>query len=188
MNARWPVISADVDPSILVAAGYIRSLGSKIRSTEEQLAKKKKGKKGPVVEEEDVPKTIRLYVATEYPEWQEQTIEILKKTYNETDKTFAGDREMLTSTGLTKNKNVMPFAAMIKRETEKLGTAAFERKLVFSEMEALETNLEYIRRDLLLLKINKVEVIQKSMILSEEELDVKKADLAVPGQPTYRIF
>jgi leucyl-tRNA synthetase len=187
MNADWPQKSADYNESLLSAAEYIRALGSKIRSAEDAAAKKKKGKKATdVVAPEFADKTIRLYVATTFPDWQEDAINVLKKTYDATTGTFAGDRDLLISTGLVKNKSVMPFVAMIKKEVEKSGPSSMDRKLAFSELDALNINIDYLRRDLAMLKINKVEIVEKQA--AAEDPDLKKAELALPGQPTYRIL
>jgi leucyl-tRNA synthetase len=92
----------------------------------------------------------------------------------------------LISTGLAKNKSVMPFVAMIKKEVEKSGPSSMDRKLAFSELDALNINIDYLRRDLAMLKINKVEIVEKQA--AAEDPDLKKAELALPGQPTYRIL
>ena len=110
MHARWPE-SKPLDKSLLASASYIRELGSKIRSTEDQLAKKKK--KGTPAPTSTTPKKMVLYVAQDFPKWQEDSISILKATF--VDGKFNGtERALLKEHGLEKDKRVMPFIAMIK--------------------------------------------------------------------------
>ena len=71
---------------------------------------------------------------------------------------------------------------------ESSGAVAFDRKLNFGEKETLELNIEYLRRDLANLKVAQVQVLEKEKLgVDAEELDTKKAESAVPGQPTYRL-
>lgn len=127
-------------------------------------------------------------MATEFPEWQEEAIKILQKTFDQSSNTFKGDIEMIKkSANLVKNKKTMPFVSMMKRNVESLGLEALSRKLEFSEIDALEVNLEYLRRDLSQLKISKVEIVEQKTAMADE-LDAKKAAEAVPGNPTFRII
>jgi leucyl-tRNA synthetase len=111
LNARWPE-SKPVDHSLLASAQYIRSLGAKIRSSEDQAnKKKKKGADTPVTQE---PKKMLLYVADKFPKWQEDVIQVLKSTYNPETKFDGTERQKFKELGLDKDKRVMPFVAMIK--------------------------------------------------------------------------
>ena len=112
MYALWPSLSGPIDNSLLAAAGYVRGLGSKIRSAEDAANRKKKGKSQPT---SDGPKAIRVFIASEFPEWQEKTLSVLKETYDTLSKSFKGnERELLAKEGLLKDKRVMPFVSMIK--------------------------------------------------------------------------
>ena len=182
MNASWPKTSEKVDQAILSAANYIRNLSCKIRSAEDSLSRKKK-KNGSEISD-DSEKILRLYVAECFPEWQDQTLEVLKKTYNESTNTFVGDKEALEKAGMLKNKQVMPFAALIKKEVGKQG-AFTSRQLGFPEMQTLEENIDIIRRELAMLKIAKVELVSASNLEGE---DSAKESASLPGQPAYRIL
>ena len=116
MAARWPTFEASIDDSLIAAAQYIRQIGSNIRSNEDVLAKKKakKGAKAAAPEEPTGDRTLRLYVATEFPDWQNEAIAVLKETWNSEKSAFEGDRELLAKKGLLKDKRIMPFVAMIK--------------------------------------------------------------------------
>ncbi|KAJ3282794.1 cytosolic leucyl tRNA synthetase [Borealophlyctis nickersoniae] len=195
-RARWPSIQAPADSeALLAAAGYVRGLGSRIRSTEDQ-ASKKKAKKGaaraaPV--DPDAPRTLRLYVGSTFPSWQDEALAVLKETWDEAAQALKGnEKELLAKKGLMKNKQVMPFVVAMKQSIEQLGPKAFDRQLPFDELETLEANLDFIRRDLSGLKISRVEVLVKeSLKVGEGGVDgddVKKAESAVPGHPQYRII
>jgi leucyl-tRNA synthetase len=110
MHALWPK-AQQLDQKLLAAATYIRQLVTRIRSTEDAIAKKKSkktgGKTGP-----SPPSHLTLFVADTFPKWQEDVIEILKKSFD--GKEFKGDRDALVAAGLVKDKRVMPFAASIK--------------------------------------------------------------------------
>jgi leucyl-tRNA synthetase len=68
---------------------------------------------------------------------------------------------------------------------EQTGPKAFDRHLEYSELEALEFNIDFLRRDLAFLKVSDIEIVKVDTCTTEE--DKKKADAAVPGHPTYRL-
>jgi hypothetical protein len=72
-----------------------------------------------------------------------------------------------------------------------VGESGFNRQLTFNEHETLLANANYIRRELIALKIGSVEFKAKEEIQAGSggitEEDVSKAEIAVPGQPSYRI-
>ncbi|KAJ3179837.1 cytosolic leucyl tRNA synthetase [Geranomyces variabilis] len=193
-KALWPKQTGTPDEGLLAAAAYIRGLGSKIRSAEDQVARKEKKKKGnaaatPAAASPTEPR-LRLFVACSYPAWQDAAITILKSTYK--DGVFAGtEKQLLAAAGLMKNKAVMPFVAGIKSAVEANGPTAFERKLAFDEVATLESNLDFVRRELSVLKIKDVELIKAEEVKEEAGKfaaeDIRKADMATPSQPTYRI-
>ncbi|KAI8893706.1 hypothetical protein BC833DRAFT_607486 [Globomyces pollinis-pini] len=187
LHAKWPE-TKPTDMGLIAAAEYIRGLGNKIRSAED-AASKKKSKKGKAVPEvaNDGPKTMNLFVASVFPDWQEKAIEVLKATYDPaTGKLNGGERPLLKEAGLDKDKRVMPFLAMVKKNFESQGQAALDRKLLFSEIDTIQVNMDALRRDLAVLKITNIQVIKTDQVTDEE--DAKKAETAVPGQPTYRTF
>ncbi|KAI9190829.1 uncharacterized protein BJ171DRAFT_539063 [Polychytrium aggregatum] len=194
-KAHWPTFTVPVDESLLAAADYIRDLVSKIRSAEDAAAKKKAKKGGKTEEKDDGPKSIRIYVAETFPQWQDEALSALKECWDSTEKKFipGKDKEILTQRGLIKDKRVMPFVAAMKKTVEVGGAIAFDRALPFHEYETLSSNVDFIARELAVLKIAVVDIVKKETVtlgpFTEE--DVKKADgaaPAVPGQPTYRIW
>ncbi|KAI9088330.1 hypothetical protein DFS34DRAFT_403140 [Phlyctochytrium arcticum] len=193
-KALWPTLTRDPDASILAAASYIRALASKVRSAEDQLARKKT-KKGarPASPGPEKQGLLRLFVATSFPEWQDEAVALLKETWDESTKTFNNtEKQLLISRGFMKNKQIMPFVASVKQNVEQLGPAAFDRKLKFDELAVLSQNRDYIKRELMTLKVNEVEIVEVDKVKRGGEdwkpEDVKKADMALPGAPTYRLL
>ncbi|KAJ3041618.1 cytosolic leucyl tRNA synthetase [Rhizophlyctis rosea] len=197
-KALFPTTPEPKDSAqLLAAADYIRGLGSKIRSAEDALAKKAAKKKGgaPAASPADAnaEKTLRLYVAESFPEWQDEAVAVLKDAWDDGKKSFTGkEKEVLAKKGLMKNKAVMPFVMVMKQAVEANGPSAFDRKLPFDEAAILELNMEFVRREVAALKIVRVEVLKKEGLKEGsggvDGDDLKKAEGAVPGQPTYRIL
>ncbi|TPX70822.1 leucine---tRNA ligase [Spizellomyces sp. 'palustris'] len=188
-KALWPKQTAEPNESLLAAAAYIRGMASKVRSAEDQAARKKQ-KKGAVDKVEKIGK-LRLYVASSFPAWQDEAVAVLRETWDESTGKFQGnEKQALIAKGLMKNKAVMPFIASIKQAVDAQGPVAFDRKLSFNELETLQLNLDYIRRELAVLKVTSVELVDHKAAAAPpyDAEDAKKADNAVPGQPTYRLL
>lgn len=60
--------------------------------------------------------------------------------------------------------------------------SAFDRRIAFNEIEVLNENLEYIRRDLFQLNVVSLKVVKSSTVQSD------KAESAMPGQPSFEII
>ena len=113
-NARFPQVDKPTDHSIINAVAYIRTTVKEIRDAELSLIKKKAKKgKGADVGSYDPsqPKVLDLYVAKDYPEWQQQCIGIIKEAYNSETKTIDRSqlKQLVEKAGLVKDKKVMPF-------------------------------------------------------------------------------
>ncbi|KAJ1558521.1 cytosolic leucyl tRNA synthetase, partial [Nowakowskiella sp. JEL0078] len=182
--ALWPK-AEKADTSVLEAAKYLRDILYKIR-TAEDLAAKKKNKRGITSEKVDpnALRTLKLFVALKYPEWQHQAIEAVKEAYNKEKKVFENEKAVFSKHGLLKNGPAMKFAASIKSSVEKNGESAFILALSFDEVSVLKQNLIWIQQELGLLRVNKVELLIQDDVRSNpskyEEEDVKRAELAVP--------
>ena len=70
---------------------------------------------------------------------------------------------------------------------ENNGYKAFDRSLLFNELETLKSNVDTLQRGL---EVTSVEILKSEDVLSGvfDEEDKKKAEAAVPGNPTYRIW
>jgi len=62
------------------------------------------------------PKSVWIYVATAFPEWQNACVEVVRAVYDEVgDKVDDGKvRDVLSEKGLIKNKRAMPFVQAFK--------------------------------------------------------------------------
>ena len=92
--ALWPTPAKPVDRTTLEAVVYMRDTIKTIRDAEIsplkmlQKAKGKKGLGGPVTAfDPKLPKSVQIYVAMTFPEWQDACVQAVKDAYDEqTDK------------------------------------------------------------------------------------------------------
>ena len=117
-NARWPTPDKQVDRTLVEAASYVRGVTKMMRDAEASLLKllsRSKGK-GPAMFDPKKPKSVRIYVATEFPEWQDTCVDIVKQAYiadeNKVDDSKV--KNLLVEKGLIKDKRAMPFIQMFK--------------------------------------------------------------------------
>jgi leucyl-tRNA synthetase len=113
--ASWPTPSSAVDPAAVEAGTYMRGTIKTIRDAELALIKKlSRGKSSPY--DPKKPKAVRIYVASKFPEWQNQCVEAVKEAYDgETQRVDdAKVREVLQKKGLLKDKRAMPFIQLFK--------------------------------------------------------------------------
>ncbi|KAL1917157.1 uncharacterized protein VTP21DRAFT_4813 [Calcarisporiella thermophila] len=180
MRARWPEAPKHIDEGLLEAASYIRSLVKQIRDLEASNDKKggKKSKAPKVVYDPTAPKALSIYVASSFPEWQNEAMEILKLVYVDGKFDDAAMKKEFQERGLLKNKKVMPFAQEQKKKVEKFGAVAFNRALLFNELEVLNENAEFIKRTL---GFHTARIIIADSVTDETEK--RAAEIAVPGEP-----
>lgn len=118
--ALWPTPAEPVDRTLIEAGLYMRGTLKTIRDAEVALVKmmnKNKGKKtGEAPFDPKKPKSVRLFVATSFPEWQDQCVEIIKESYaEEADKVDdAKVKQLLSERNLIKDKRAMPFVQAFK--------------------------------------------------------------------------
>jgi hypothetical protein len=110
---------------------------------------------------------------------------------------------MLAAKGLLKDKRVMPFFAGLKRAVEAAGNPApLDLELKFHELDTLQANMTYVRRelssysyigrDLQIIRARDVTGVDQPIAgvsgeVVADAVDVRLADAALPGQPSYRI-
>ena len=113
--ARWPTPSRPVDRTLLDSGGYIRAIVKSVREAEGQLLKKLKSKGGAPYDPRK-PKSIRVFVATRFPEWQDKVVQAVKDAYDPHAMKVddAKVREFLSKQGLMKDKRAMPFVQAMK--------------------------------------------------------------------------
>lgn len=188
-SSPWPKPLGSIDEGLLQASSYVRGLASSIRSAEDAAARKKKKKNTAEEEDTNATRGVRLFIAEKYPDWQVDASAILESTYNKETKTFSGDeKQLLAKKGLMKNKAIMPFIAARKALVEQQGPSGFKLELPFNEVETVNVNKESIRRELHAFKVVNVDIVVKETLdaTNADPEDIKKAETAIPGQPTYR--
>jgi leucyl-tRNA synthetase len=115
--ALWPEPESPVDRQAVEAGAYMRGTIKTIRDAELALLKRAgKGKGGPAPFDPKKPRSVRVYVASAFPEWQEECVAIVKESHApEADKVDdAKVRQLLTEKGLIKDKRAMPFIQAFK--------------------------------------------------------------------------
>jgi len=113
--ASWPTPTSAVDAAAVEAGSYMRGTIKTIRDAELTLIKKlSRGKSAPY--DPKKPKSVRVYVASRFPEWQNECLEAIKEGYDgESQKVDdAKVREVLQKKGLLKDKRAMPFIQLFK--------------------------------------------------------------------------
>lgn len=117
-NASFPVPSAEPASEVIERLEYMRGVVDTMRSAEAAAARRKggKGKDAAAAFDPTKPKSARIYVASDFPQWQSQCMEVLRAAWDE--KTGVVDegkmRAELSAAGLIKDKRVMPFCQTIK--------------------------------------------------------------------------
>lgn len=115
--ACWPTPSRPINRALIDAGTYIRTTVKSVREAEGQLLRKTKAKGGTAASfDPRKPKSLRIYVAVTFPDWQMKTLRIIKDSYqaqgNKVDD--ANIRQLLGAAGLMKDKRVMPFVQTMK--------------------------------------------------------------------------
>ncbi len=79
-------------------------------------ARSKKGAQGEGWFDPKKPKAVRIYVATKFPEWQDQCVDVVKRCYVKEDGKVDDKKvkQLLAENGLIKDKRGMPFIQAFK--------------------------------------------------------------------------
>ncbi|KAJ1894298.1 cytosolic leucyl tRNA synthetase, partial [Coemansia sp. IMI 209127] len=149
MDLRLPTdLPSTTDHSLLMAGDYVRKLTKSVRDADTALQKRsKKGGKSAVAFDSSAPKSLDIFVASEFPSWQETVISVLKENYDADSGVF-DDKATLAAMGklgVLKNKKAMPFANEIKKRVDLIGSAAFDRALQFNETDLINEVVPYLK-------------------------------------------
>ncbi|CAO3655639.1 unnamed protein product [Mucor hiemalis] len=180
VDALFPKPTAAVDEPLDAATRYIRKTTKAIRDAELALLKKKKGKAVVNEYKANEPKSLKIYAATKFPEWQEACLNALKENYNNGAFDDVKIRSDLGAQGVLKNKKAMPFVQEQKKIITREGPEAFNRTLIFNEVETLEKAKEELKRTL---GFNTISILGNEQWTEED----KASENAVPGVPTFSI-
>lgn len=196
MHLQWPK-SEEPDDSLLASAAYLSDTVSRIRLA---VLKPGKRKKGQNTEPAAKPSKVSIFVCQEIPEWQSIILTFLKENFNEQEWTksrkanpgddkqwwkYPADTPKKVAAALPadqkKNKKVMPFLAMVRKEVELTGPAALDRSLRFDESSVLRENISLLTQQLKVFGITSISVDQAK--LGENAGSVE----AIPGTPTFQL-
>ncbi|KAF5325592.1 hypothetical protein D9611_000840 [Ephemerocybe angulata] len=191
--ALWPTPSTAVDPTVIEAGAYMRGTIKTIRDAEtsllKMLQKAAKGKK--VVEtafDPKKPKSVRVYVASSFPDWQNTAVDVVKSAYDEKEDKVddAKVRAALMETGLIKDKRVMPFIQAFKKRMGQYGAqTAFRRTLPFSESQVLQELLPYLKKSLNLVDAEVLSVEEAKQHEGEPGFTKSIIEASEPGSPAF---
>lgn len=181
VDALFPRPTAPVDEPLDAATRYIRKTTKAIRDAELNLLKKKKGKAVTNEYKANEPKSLKIYAATKFPEWQEACLNALKENYNNGAFDDNKIRADLGALGVLKNKKAMPFVQEQKKIITKEGPVAFNRTLIFNEVETLEKAKDELKRTL---GFHTITILDHEQWTAEDQ---KAAENAVPGVPSFSI-
>ncbi|KAJ2081798.1 cytosolic leucyl tRNA synthetase [Coemansia sp. RSA 988] len=190
MDARWPTdLPASPDYALLAARDYVIKITKSVRDAEaavQRRNRKKGGNKSASELDLTKPKALDIFVASEFPVWQQDVITILKDHFDSASANF-DDKKLLStlgSRGMLKNKKIMPFAQEIKKRVLLIGPNAFDHAVQFKETELLNEIKLYLKRDLSYAVIS---IIDPSAAGELREEQARALDSSSPGEPGFLI-
>lgn len=191
MQVMWPD-SNEPDESLLKASEYLNDVLSRIRVAIIKPAKKKKGSQLP-----SKPSKVNIFVRADMLDWQVIVVEYFRESFDE--EAWRASREnnpsnenawwkypndcpkrisALLTKDQMKNKRVMPFVAMVKKEVESEGSIALDRSPKFDEYDVLRENCDLI--------LNQLKPFGICEVLIGNALDAEdRCSDAAPGHPTF---
>lgn len=190
--ARFPE-AGEPDAALSATFEYVRNISSNITSAEASQAKKKaKGRNTDF--DPSRPKKLTIFVAENFPSWQEKYVDLLKSVWNNESKSIDEAKLMSNMKAIAgaEMKKAMAFVQLMKRrlvagEDE---SAVFNRKLVFDERSALKEISPGLKRAASLAEVQIVVIDgQGSATTYPEGAKVETlpqpAEGSVPGIPTF---
>jgi leucyl-tRNA synthetase len=194
--ARWPEVPAG-DPSLTATRDYVRSVASSANSAESaQLKKKAKGKEAAF--DTTKPKKLTVFVATKFPAWQAQCMDLLREVWDDSEKRATiDDRDLnarVAKMGGAGGKKTMPFVQSLKRRLQsgEPSRLVLDAKLPFDEGKTLVAMVPGLKRSAGFAEAQIVAVEEgskkgKDLTDAGKEVEVvaPQAENALPLQPTF---
>nr|GFB05997.1 leucine--tRNA ligase, cytoplasmic-like [Tanacetum cinerariifolium] len=140
------------------------------------------------------------YVKEEYEGWKKECVNILFDKFDSKKRTFAPDEEILKALEQSRaisqegnlnetKKQCMPFIKFKKDQASKLGAAALDKKLPFGEIDVLQENLEFIKRQLGLEHVEILSVTDPNAVSKAgSHASILQQTAPSPGSPTSIFF
>ncbi|KAJ2292610.1 cytosolic leucyl tRNA synthetase [Coemansia sp. RSA 355] len=186
MDARWPTdLPSDPDYVTIAIGDYIRKVVKSARDTEAAL--QRRTKKTEHSHNSNTSKTLDIFVAQEFPKWQEEVIAVLKTGYDSANKKFDKKKILaeLSTSGALQNKKVMPFAQKMQQQVGQFSVKALHRAVEFSETSVLSDIQNYLKSTLGYTAVN---VVNLASCVNLDPKQAKAAESAVPGKPSFLIY
>ena len=179
LTTSWPEYETP-DVSIIKAADHLMECTHDFRIKLKNYTTPPK-KKGKEIKPNETPNHMTVYVAKNYPSWQEKTLDVLKANYApDSSEGFPSNPELLKQLKEIEEvkvmmKKVMPFVSFVKNQVMEKGSSALDSHLPFSEFDLFSTNKEYISRAL---ELDSLQVLDKGQCNDQKLV----ADVC-PGKP-----
>ncbi|KAK9480881.1 hypothetical protein V1514DRAFT_361632 [Lipomyces japonicus] len=189
--ALFPVPSKPIDKGLTASLEYVRDVARSIRETEgANIKKQKKGK--PVTFDPKKSTKLTLYIALEFPKWQDQYVDLVQDAFDSLTLKF--DTELTKKVQkLGDMKRAMPYVNHLKYRLTGGGESpdvVFNRKLNFDEVETVKSAISILQRGIGSVSIDAFVVSENSAlgknIITGEDVPIayaKDAESAVPGSP-----
>ncbi|KAL5460341.1 hypothetical protein EMCRGX_G033786 [Ephydatia muelleri] len=181
MHASWPQCG-EVDDLLIREAKYLTDVTHEFRVRMKKMTERK----GKTLQQSALPEFGIIYVAKQYPKWQQIILSTLKELSRERE----GKVELPSNNELLEKfrtieelkpfmKKIMPFVQSLKDGLANKGLEALDLTLRFDEKAAIERHLPYLVRSLELKELW-VDSVGSST-------DPKIQEECLPGRP-YSIF
>lgn len=192
-TALWPEVS-DPKPELTAAREYIRQTQSNIGSAEG--AQQKKMAKGKTVSfDPRKDKAIRIFVAKQYPAWQDKYVEVVRNAFKGMTLEM---KDVLPKIEKSEMKKAMPFVQGLKKRLD-LGeesSKVFDRSLPFDEMKILREMVPGLKQTIQKCKVVELVVVDEGgkagTVIKEDGTEGERredlpqsAQQAEPGSPTF---
>ena len=141
-EALFPQPTGPVDKGIEAGLVFLRTLASRINSSEGlQLKKKSKGKAQTY--DPKKPKSLTIFMSTQYPAWQTAFIDLARANFDEASNSFDDKAIVEGVKALPKRKDAMPFVQRLKvtitgRPDGVPAADLFDRAQLFDEEQLLK--------------------------------------------------
>jgi leucyl-tRNA synthetase len=194
--ALWPTPTQPVNRTTIETGAYMRTTTKLIRDAEATLVKKLskvKGKGGAntVLYDPKRPKSVRIYVSSSFPQWQDSCVQIVQECYDETTEKVddAKVRQLLNERGLGKDKHCMPFIQALKKRISQFGAQlAFRRTLPFSEVTVLTALRPYLLKNLGVVEAEILTVEDARSKVGQPGFTANIIESSEPGSPSCEYF
>lgn len=188
-TAAFPRASKPVSQGLLDSLEYVKELARAVREAEAVVLKSKKGK---AEVDPSKPALVTLLVASSFPEWQDEYIELVRQLF---EANTLNDNKVIKEKVGKDMKRAMPFINFLKQRLAKESPkTVFNRKLTFDEGELLKQVVPNLTKSTTTVKIAEIKLISfphgskiGTDILTGEEVEItatgKVVEAAVPGEP-----